>query len=303
LARYLRNLLVKKIAPDKKHLIAASPAEQARLAEVSAWFSEEDLTRYLQITLDLFKDLQNALQPRLHMELGLLRLIHAGRLMPIEEALATLQGGGSAPASRPPAASTPSPAATRSFAPQASATQASATQASATQATAPSGAPQSAPPLRTAPAPPPARKVAPAAAEVDWRAILYAGLHELKLPHTADAIEASEIVEQNGVLMITAPNRLHEISLKSDLGPAIEKITGRAMKLQIKVGQVATSANSAALAKPEAAVGGSGNAAAAQSGNATEDAARERALAHPGVQKFQEMFPEGVIRQVRNLKE
>ena len=204
LARYLRNLLVKKIAPDKKHLIAASPAEQARLAEVSAWFTEEDLTRYLQITLDLFKDLQNALQPRLHMELGLLRLIHAGRLMPIEEALANLRGGGggSAPVSRPPTSSAPPP-------------------------------------------PPPAARstfAPPAPAGGDWRAILYAGLHELKLPHTADAIEASEIVEQNGMLLITTPNRLHEMSIKSDLSGALEKIAGRPMKYQVKVGKINDSA-------------------------------------------------------------
>ena len=50
-------------------------------------FSEEDLTRYLQLTLDLFRDLQSSLQPRLHLEMGLLRLVHAGRLQPIEEAL------------------------------------------------------------------------------------------------------------------------------------------------------------------------------------------------------------------------
>jgi DNA polymerase III subunit gamma/tau len=261
LARYLRNLLVKKIAPDKRHLIAASPAEQVRLAEVSAWFSEEDLTRYLQITLDLFKDLQNALQPRLHMELGLLRLIHAGKLLPLEEALAGLKGGGSAPATRPPTPSGPPPPSRSTFA---------------------------------APAPPP---VAPPSDRKpmiegagDWRSILYAGLHELKLPHTADAIEVSEIVEQNGVLMITAPNRLHEMSIKSDLGPALEKIAGKPMKFQVKVGQVTSAAST--LAKPASSNSGGG-----------EDATRERALSHPGVQKFQEMFPEGNIRQVRNLKE
>ena len=43
-------------------------------------FSEEDLTRYLQLTLDLFKDLQFSLQPRLHLEIGLLRLVQAGKL-------------------------------------------------------------------------------------------------------------------------------------------------------------------------------------------------------------------------------
>jgi DNA polymerase-3 subunit gamma/tau len=88
LARYFRNLLVARIAGAGSRLIAASGREQQRLAEIAASFSEEDLTRYLQLTLDLFRDLQFSLQPRLHLEIGLLKLVHAGRLLPIEEALA-----------------------------------------------------------------------------------------------------------------------------------------------------------------------------------------------------------------------
>src|SRR5579863_1508782 len=98
LARYFRNLLVVKIASGPTRLVAASPNEQQKLAETAAKFSEEDLTRYLQLALDLFKDLQSSLQPRLHLEIGLLRMVHAGRLQPIEEALASLcSSGGSAP--------------------------------------------------------------------------------------------------------------------------------------------------------------------------------------------------------------
>ena len=81
LARYFRNLLVVKVAGANTRLIAASAREQERLAEVAAGFSEDDLTRYLQLTLDLFKDLQFSLQPRLHLEIGLLRLIQAGKLV------------------------------------------------------------------------------------------------------------------------------------------------------------------------------------------------------------------------------
>src|SRR5277367_133473 len=99
LARYFRNLLVAKVAGANTRLIAASGPEQERLAQIAAGYSEEDLTRYLQLTLDLFKDLQFSLQPRLHLEIGLLRLIQAGKLLPIEEALADLGGsGGSKPA-------------------------------------------------------------------------------------------------------------------------------------------------------------------------------------------------------------
>ena len=81
----------------RPRLIAASAAQRERLAEIAARFSEEDLTRYLQLSLDLFRDLQFSLQPRFHLEIGLVRLVQAGRLLPIEQALADLAA---APAAR-----------------------------------------------------------------------------------------------------------------------------------------------------------------------------------------------------------
>src|SRR5215470_2331634 len=95
LSRYFRNLLVARIAGADTRLVAASPAQRARMAEIAGGFSEEDLTRYLQLSLDLFRDLQASLQPRFHLELGLIRMVHAGRLVGIEQALSNL--GGAAP--------------------------------------------------------------------------------------------------------------------------------------------------------------------------------------------------------------
>ncbi|HEY9141449.1 MAG TPA: DNA polymerase III subunit gamma/tau, partial [Bryobacteraceae bacterium] len=98
LARYFRNLLVARIAGPGTRLIAASAAERDRLARIAARFSEEDLTRYLHLTLELFRDLQFSLQPRFHLEIGLVRLVHAGRLLPIEQALVELGGTDARPA-------------------------------------------------------------------------------------------------------------------------------------------------------------------------------------------------------------
>jgi DNA polymerase-3 subunit gamma/tau len=100
LARYFRNLLVARISGADTRLVAASAAERQKLAEIAAQFSEEDLSRYLQLSLDLFRDLQFSLQPRFHLEIGLVRLVQAGRLLPIEEALAAMSGAG--PAGNPP---------------------------------------------------------------------------------------------------------------------------------------------------------------------------------------------------------
>jgi DNA polymerase III subunit gamma/tau len=105
LARYFRNLLVAKIAGGETRLIAASAGERQSLAEMAAQFPEEDLTRYLQLSLDLFRDLQFSLQPRFHLELGLLRMVQAGRLVSIEEALAGINVAPSPP--RPLARSAP----------------------------------------------------------------------------------------------------------------------------------------------------------------------------------------------------
>src|SRR5579872_3086246 len=97
LSRYFRNLLVLRISGAAPNLVAASAREREKMAAIAARFSEEDLTRYLQLSLDLFKDLQFSLQPRFHLEIGLLRLVQAGRLLPIEEALAQFGGSARAP--------------------------------------------------------------------------------------------------------------------------------------------------------------------------------------------------------------
>src|ERR1051325_1849709 len=111
--------MVVKIEGGATRLVAASPAEQERLAATAAKFREEDLTRYLKLSLDLFGDLQTSLQPRLHLEMGLLRLVHAGRLQPIEEALASL-GSPAPPAATPPKSVPPKTAPPKAAPPAAS---------------------------------------------------------------------------------------------------------------------------------------------------------------------------------------
>ncbi len=88
LTRYLRNLLVARVAGADSRLIAATGEERRRLSSYLPKFSEEDLTRYLQLALNLYRDLQHAPHARFHLEVGLLKLVHAGRLVAIEEALA-----------------------------------------------------------------------------------------------------------------------------------------------------------------------------------------------------------------------
>ena len=100
--RYLRNCLVAKIAgitPDGAgtELLQISNEEQSRAARTAALFTEEELTRFLQTMLRTFDELGYRQEQRFHFELGLLKLVHLRRLLPVEEVLSTLSGAGPRP--------------------------------------------------------------------------------------------------------------------------------------------------------------------------------------------------------------
>jgi len=124
MVRYLRNTLMAKLGGEQTELLQISGDERARAARTALLFTEEEITRNLQIVLRTFDDLNYRQEQRFHLELGLLKLIHAQRLLPIEELLSGAASGHStsgpvrphspapsraaAPASRP--AATPAPA-------------------------------------------------------------------------------------------------------------------------------------------------------------------------------------------------
>ncbi|MGA7920410.1 MAG: DNA polymerase III subunit gamma/tau [Candidatus Acidiferrales bacterium] len=92
--RHFRNLLVARVCGAESELVAAPKDERPRLAEQAARFSEEDLTRFFNALLVTDAELRRAPDPRLHLELGLLKMINARRLAPLEEVLAELRGEG-----------------------------------------------------------------------------------------------------------------------------------------------------------------------------------------------------------------
>ena len=235
LARYFRNLLVVKISGTGTRLVSASGAEQERMATIAATFTEDDLTRYLQLTLDVFKDLQYSLQPRLHLELGLLRLVQAGKLISIEQALADL---GPAAVTKPP---------------------------------------------KTAPAKAAAPPVAkPVILQGSWPARLHAALMAQGMQFSADTMEHSEAIVIAGELRITIPQGL--MLDAKDVQKAIQHLGERITKVTIREG---TPTANAPVEKVEPAA----------------DDVSQRALGHPEVQRFQELFPGAQVRTVRNLKE
>ena len=123
--RYLRSCVIAKVAgitPDggsgggTTELLQISPEEQRRAARTAALFTEEELTRFLQVMLRTFDELGYRQEQRFHFELGLLKLVHLKRLLPVEQLLSGLPVAGAAaatpsrPAARPSLVSTPAQA-------------------------------------------------------------------------------------------------------------------------------------------------------------------------------------------------
>jgi len=108
--RYLRNSLIARIAgirPESiesdnlaSELLQISPDEQRRVARTAELFTEEELTRFLNVMLRTFDELGYRQEQRFHLELGLLKLVHLRRLLPMEEVLSQM-GGGSRPGPTP----------------------------------------------------------------------------------------------------------------------------------------------------------------------------------------------------------
>jgi DNA polymerase-3 subunit gamma/tau len=341
LARHIRNLLVAKISGEGTRLIAASPREKQNMAMVAGKFSEMDLTRYLQIVLDVFKDLQYSLQPRLHLEIGLLKLVHAAKLTTIEEALAKL-GPGAGPA---PSAQKPPPP--RQAPPSGGARFQADDDPLAEIAALPPWQGSAKP---TTPQP----KVAPTKVDEDPLAELAAlpawqGKAKAAEPVPAKAAndplaELESLAPWQATAKAPAGNAFVDAAPKPKAaagtpvdGDLRSRLYAAAIELGLKftadgieAAEISQGPGGLEIVAPEeaeftmkesdvnrvlAAVGMTGVrakirfSATVQSGpppaakQAAQDDATERALAHPVVKRFQETFPEAQVRSVRNLKE
>lgn len=122
LARLMRDMLVITLDPSRLSDpdIAPEP-ERDRLKAVAARFSAEDLMRAFDVLSRAEFEVRGSAQPRYHLEMALLKLVHLRRLAPIGDLLASL-GGSQAPGSRlqapaqrsaPPQASRVAPPASR----------------------------------------------------------------------------------------------------------------------------------------------------------------------------------------------
>jgi DNA polymerase-3 subunit gamma/tau len=102
--RFLRNAVVARVAGNDSALLQISSDERARVWRVAQQFTEEDLARFLQIMLRTFDELGYRQEQRFHLELGVLKLVHAQRILPLEQMLSQVA------ADSPKSAATPRPA-------------------------------------------------------------------------------------------------------------------------------------------------------------------------------------------------
>jgi hypothetical protein len=144
--------------------------------------------------------------------------------------------------------------------------------------------------MRSAPAAPPAVtqiKSAPAEPPAvtqasDTRSRLHAALLEAKQTYVADALEHSELDESATELTVTTP-KLYSMNFKGgDFTAIVHRVIGRPVKVTIKIGETQR--------EPEPAA-------------PKTDEVSARALEHPEVKRFQELFPDSQVRTVRNLKD
>jgi DNA polymerase-3 subunit gamma/tau len=103
---HLREILLVKLAPAESPLLhAILPEELERLRALAGALSEEDLLRGLDVLTRAEGELRSASDPRVALDLVLLKLVAMRRLVPFAELVARVErlaSGGPAPALPPP---------------------------------------------------------------------------------------------------------------------------------------------------------------------------------------------------------
>ncbi len=102
---HLREILLVRLAPAESPLLhAILPEELERLRALAAALSEEDLLRALDLLTRAEGELRSASDPRVTLDLVLLKLVQMRRLLPFAEVVARVERLlGGAPAGAPPA--------------------------------------------------------------------------------------------------------------------------------------------------------------------------------------------------------
>jgi len=118
LTRFIRDLMIGRSCGAESTLLQVPSDQRLQIGEMVGRFSEEDLSRFFNILLRAESEMRYALVPRFHLELALMKMVHARRLASLETLLSGLGGAGMPgkslappprPAPAPPARLAPEP--------------------------------------------------------------------------------------------------------------------------------------------------------------------------------------------------
>ena len=112
LTRFVRDLMIGRSCGAESTLIQVPTEQRQHIGEIATRFSEEDLSRFFNILLRAESEMRYALVPRFHLELALMKMVHARRLTSLETLLSGI-GSAALPAksfSAPPRPAAPPPA-------------------------------------------------------------------------------------------------------------------------------------------------------------------------------------------------
>jgi DNA polymerase-3 subunit gamma/tau len=85
LMAHVRALLVIKVAGFDPEILQTTGGEGQKLSQLAELFSEQDLVRFFSILTRTEQDVKTSSQPRFQLEIGLIKLIQAGRLYLLED--------------------------------------------------------------------------------------------------------------------------------------------------------------------------------------------------------------------------
>jgi hypothetical protein len=116
---------------------------------------------------------------------------------------------------------------------------------------------------------------------------LHEALCNARLNTSADAVQRSQVRLDGNDLVIRGPKSLSLALRDANVQRIAAQVIGRPVRIKIEIGEAIEPALTAV---------------SEDVGTGDSDV-RERALSHPGVKRFQELFPGAQVRTVRNLNE
>jgi DNA polymerase III subunit gamma/tau len=99
---YLRNLLVQKTAADPDRFLDISASEKEALVAQTAWFTEADILRMMQILAELLSEYKKGYDEKIFLEICLVRLVRMESSITLQEVIERLNRLAAAPAAHAP---------------------------------------------------------------------------------------------------------------------------------------------------------------------------------------------------------